>query len=121
MKLSRYLALLSCLFLFTAVVHAQTLTGKWNSTVQLSGQGAGGTILTNADLYDWTSGSWSTSASNMNAPHYLHTSTMLPNGRLLIAGGGIGGMTPSTVVDCTGEEPVVLRKGLGEWEMEVKD
>jgi len=39
MKLSRYLALLSCLFFFTAVVHAQTLTGKWNSTVQLGDQG----------------------------------------------------------------------------------
>ena len=30
--------------------------------------------------------------------------------------GGIGGMIPSTVVDCTGDEPVVTRKGLGEWE-----
>ena len=45
MKLSRYLALLSCLFLFTAVVHAQTLTGKWNSTVDLSGQGGTPTFV----------------------------------------------------------------------------
>lgn len=30
--------------------------------------------------------------------------------------GGIGGMIPSTVVDCTGDEPVVTRMGLGEWE-----
>lgn len=30
--------------------------------------------------------------------------------------GGIGGMIPSTVVDCTGDEPLVTRKGLGEWE-----
>jgi tRNA threonylcarbamoyl adenosine modification protein (Sua5/YciO/YrdC/YwlC family) len=29
--------------------------------------------------------------------------------------GGIGGMIPSTVVDCTGEEPVLIREGLGEW------
>ncbi|MEO7309874.1 MAG: L-threonylcarbamoyladenylate synthase [Chitinophagaceae bacterium] len=29
--------------------------------------------------------------------------------------GGMGGMEPSTVVDCTGEEPVVLRQGKGEW------
>jgi tRNA threonylcarbamoyl adenosine modification protein (Sua5/YciO/YrdC/YwlC family) len=36
----------------------------------------------------------------------------------IVIDGGIGGITPSTVVDCTGEEPVVLRKGLGEWEME---
>ena len=33
----------------------------------------------------------------------------------IIIDGGIGGMIPSTVVDCTGDEPVLLRKGLGEW------
>lgn len=33
----------------------------------------------------------------------------------IIIDGGIGGMVPSTVVDCTGEEPVLVRKGLGEW------
>ena len=27
--------------------------------------------------------------------------------------GGIGGVEPSTVVDCTGHEPVILRQGLG--------
>lgn len=36
----------------------------------------------------------------------------------IVIDGGIGGIVPSTVVDCTGEEPVILRKGLGEWEME---
>lgn len=34
----------------------------------------------------------------------------------IIVDGGIGGMVPSTVVDCTGAEPLLLRKGLGEWE-----
>jgi tRNA threonylcarbamoyl adenosine modification protein (Sua5/YciO/YrdC/YwlC family) len=34
----------------------------------------------------------------------------------IIIDGGIGGMVPSTVVDCTNEEPIVLRKGLGIWE-----
>lgn len=29
--------------------------------------------------------------------------------------GGPGGTTPSTVVDCSGEEPVVIREGAGEW------
>jgi tRNA threonylcarbamoyl adenosine modification protein (Sua5/YciO/YrdC/YwlC family) len=33
----------------------------------------------------------------------------------IIIDGGIGGMIPSTVVDCTGEEPLLVRKGLGEW------
>jgi tRNA threonylcarbamoyl adenosine modification protein (Sua5/YciO/YrdC/YwlC family) len=34
----------------------------------------------------------------------------------IVVDGGIGGTIPSTIVDCTGEEPVVIRKGLGEWE-----
>ena len=32
----------------------------------------------------------------------------------IVVDGGIGGMIPSTVIDCTGPEPVVLRTGLGE-------
>jgi tRNA threonylcarbamoyl adenosine modification protein (Sua5/YciO/YrdC/YwlC family) len=32
-----------------------------------------------------------------------------------IIDGGIGGMVPSTVIDCTGEQPVLIREGLGEW------
>lgn len=34
----------------------------------------------------------------------------------IVVDGGIGGILPSTVIDCTGDEPVVLRKGLGPWE-----
>jgi tRNA threonylcarbamoyl adenosine modification protein (Sua5/YciO/YrdC/YwlC family) len=34
----------------------------------------------------------------------------------IIVDGGAGGITPSTVVDCTNDEPIVLRMGLGEWE-----
>lgn len=30
-----------------------------------------------------------------------------------IIDGGIGGMVPSTVIDCTGEEPVITREGKG--------
>ncbi len=36
----------------------------------------------------------------------------------LIVDSGIGGMVPSTIIDCTGDVPVVIRKGLGEWEDE---
>lgn len=32
----------------------------------------------------------------------------------LVIDGGLGSRTPSTVVDCTGEEPVVIREGAGE-------
>ena len=34
----------------------------------------------------------------------------------IVIDGGIGGILPSTIVDCTGEEPVITRKGLGVWE-----
>src|SRR6201992_3048520 len=36
----------------------------------------------------------------------------------IVVDGGIGGILPSTIVDCTGDEPVVTRKGLGPWESE---
>jgi tRNA threonylcarbamoyl adenosine modification protein (Sua5/YciO/YrdC/YwlC family) len=29
--------------------------------------------------------------------------------------GGLGGTVPSTIIDCTGDEPVLIREGLGEW------
>ena len=32
----------------------------------------------------------------------------------IVIDGGIGGMEPSTIVDCTGEEPIIIRQGLGE-------
>ena len=33
----------------------------------------------------------------------------------IVVDGGIGGMVPSTIIDCTNDEPIVTRKGLGEW------
>jgi tRNA threonylcarbamoyl adenosine modification protein (Sua5/YciO/YrdC/YwlC family) len=33
----------------------------------------------------------------------------------IVVDAGIGGLTPSTVIDCTGQEPVLVRRGLGEW------
>lgn len=34
----------------------------------------------------------------------------------IVVDGGIGNMIPSTIVDCTQEPPVLIRKGLGQWE-----
>lgn len=33
----------------------------------------------------------------------------------IIVDGGIGGMIPSTIINCTSDEPVLIRQGLGEW------
>jgi tRNA A37 threonylcarbamoyladenosine synthetase subunit TsaC/SUA5/YrdC len=32
--------------------------------------------------------------------------------------GGYGGMIPSTILDCSGEEPVLIREGLGEIDLQ---
>jgi tRNA threonylcarbamoyl adenosine modification protein (Sua5/YciO/YrdC/YwlC family) len=34
----------------------------------------------------------------------------------IIVDGGIGGTIPSTIIDCTGNEPFMIREGLGKWE-----
>lgn len=36
-----------------------------------------------------------------------------------VADGGIGGLTPSTIIDCTGDEPAVIRQGLGAFPLEL--
>jgi tRNA threonylcarbamoyl adenosine modification protein (Sua5/YciO/YrdC/YwlC family) len=33
----------------------------------------------------------------------------------IVIDGGIGGTVPSTIIDCTTDEPVLVRKGAGEW------
>ena len=35
-----------------------------------------------------------------------------------VAGGDIGGFIPSTIIDCTGDEPAMIRQGLGVWPKE---
>jgi tRNA threonylcarbamoyl adenosine modification protein (Sua5/YciO/YrdC/YwlC family) len=33
----------------------------------------------------------------------------------IVIDGGIGGMVPSTIIDCTNDVPILTRQGLGEW------
>ena len=33
----------------------------------------------------------------------------------IVIDGGIGGTVPSTIIDCTGNVPLMMREGLGEW------
>src|SRR5689334_5380210 len=48
--------------------------------------------LNSSELYDPATRTWSVTGS-LNAPRYLHTATLLPNGKVLIAG-GITNTTP---------------------------
>jgi len=41
-----------------------------------------------AEVYDLASNTWS-SAGNMSVPHAFHTATLLPNGKVLVAGGQV--------------------------------
>jgi len=43
--------------------------------------------LSNAELYDPASGTWTQLANQMAIERYYHTATLLPNGKMLIAGG----------------------------------
>ena len=36
----------------------------------------------------------------------------------IVVDGGIGGTVPSTIIDCTKDEPVLVRQGSGKWEEE---
>jgi tRNA threonylcarbamoyl adenosine modification protein (Sua5/YciO/YrdC/YwlC family) len=47
-------------------------------------------------------------------PEIMHENYM--NEVDIVVNGGIGGTIASTVIDCTGDVPIVVRQGLGTWE-----
>jgi len=63
--------------------HTATLLG--NGKVLVAGGLDQGTLLTSAELYDPTTGTWS-STGTLAAGRAHHTATLLPNGKVLVAG-----------------------------------
>ncbi|MBC7880943.1 MAG: hypothetical protein H7Y37_06365 [Anaerolineae bacterium] len=57
----------------------------------------GTNTLNNVELYDISTGTW-TVTNSMSAKRYLHTATLLPNGKVLIAGGGVVGTSSITAL-----------------------
>ena len=55
-------------------------------------------VRASAELYDPSSGSW-TATGDMLGGHGGHTATLLPDGTVLVAGGGIGTLTSAELYD----------------------
>jgi hypothetical protein len=58
---------------------------------------ATGIVLATAEIYDPATNSWAETAGPMNVARRSHTATLLPNGKVLIAGGGNGVSTTTSV------------------------
>lgn len=46
-------------------------------------------------------------------PEIMHENFM--NEVDIVINGGVGGTVPSTIIDCTQDEPILIRQGAGEW------
>lgn len=89
--------------------HTATLLA--NGSVLVAGGGSqagGGTALSAAELYDPKTGSF-TSTGNMTLARFQHTATLLENGKVLIAGGLLNGLSETPTASAEVYDPATGR------------
>ena len=66
------------------------------------------TVLMSAELYDPSSGTWTSTGNTTQGDRMNHTATLLPDGQVLVAGGLVGSDIPaSTLASAELYTPVV--------------
>jgi biotin carboxyl carrier protein len=101
-------------------ITAIAVAGRRNMTVSIAGSRvvmAGGAnsqnqVLATVQIFDVATGFAVGGAFDMLSPRYLHTATVLPNGRLLVTG-GYAGITVNAQAVATGETLDPQNPGLG--------
>ena len=82
---------------------ARHLHSHCDAAAQWQGVGGGRLSIepkTGAELYDPSTGSW-TSTGSLNSGHSEHTATLLPNGKVLVAGGLVPPSSSAELYDPT--------------------
>jgi hypothetical protein len=74
------------------------LAGQWQRAVAGSEDIDQGSVSASAELYELTTDAWSTTG-RMITGRWLHTATLLDNGKVLIAGGDPGPLASAELYD----------------------
>lgn len=105
-------------FVLTEARSDHTATILPNAQVLIvGGLGASNAVLTSAELYEYATPTWSVTknfagaVTQMNATRAAHTATLLPNGKVLVAGGQ--SMTGTTFVSLSSAE--IYDPETGQW------
>lgn len=77
-----------CIYMFCGLPGGSSLAmaGTWISTASMTTARHADTATFGAELYDSMLGTWAPT-SPLSTGRWLHTSTLLPDGRVLVAGG----------------------------------
>lgn len=77
--------------------HTATQLGVGGYIYIIGGESTG-SFLSSVEIYDWENNTWMTTSVSMNIPRAYHTTTLLPDGTILVSGGDNGQIINSAEV-----------------------